>query len=192
MLFLAALIHGILIIGITFNAYVLDDLSNAISLEVTIVADPDQSIDRPDEAEYLAQASQEGGGNTLEELRARLGAFDEQLSVGASADETSGPHGAFYVLYEDGRAVPGPQPPEDLAATVAFLLSEGALTLTGQVLPVGGIREKVIAARRAGIKELIMPHENRGDFDEIPDYIRKGLKVSFARTFGDVAPLLFR
>lgn len=70
MLFLAALIHGILIIGITFNAYVLDDLSNAISLEVTIVADPDQSIDRPDEAEYLAQASQEGGGNTLEELRA--------------------------------------------------------------------------------------------------------------------------
>ncbi len=70
MLFLAALIHGILIIGVTFNAYILDDLSNAISLEVTIVADPDQAIDRPDEAEYLAQASQEGGGNTLEELRA--------------------------------------------------------------------------------------------------------------------------
>jgi protein TonB len=69
MLFLAALIHGILIIGVTFNAYVLDDLSNAISLEVTIVADPDQQIDRPDEAEYLAQASQEGGGNTTEEVR---------------------------------------------------------------------------------------------------------------------------
>jgi protein TonB len=70
MLFLAALIHGILIIGITFNPYTLDDLSNAISLEVTIVAGPDQSIDRPDEAEYLAQASQLGGGNTSEELRA--------------------------------------------------------------------------------------------------------------------------
>ena len=56
MLFLAALIHGILIIGVTFNAYVLDDLSNAISLEVTIVADPDQQIDRPDEAEYLVPA----------------------------------------------------------------------------------------------------------------------------------------
>jgi protein TonB len=70
MLFLAALIHGILIIGITFNPYTLDDLSNAISLEVTIVADPDQAIDRPDEAEYLAQASQLGGGNTAEELRA--------------------------------------------------------------------------------------------------------------------------
>ena len=69
MLFLAALIHGILIIGVTFNAYILDEFSNAISLEVTIVADPDQRIDRPDEAEYLAQASQMGGGNTSDEVR---------------------------------------------------------------------------------------------------------------------------
>jgi protein TonB len=69
MLFLAALIHGILIIGVTFNPYLLDDISDAISLEVTIVADPDQQIDRPDEAEYLAQASQLGGGNTSDEVR---------------------------------------------------------------------------------------------------------------------------
>jgi len=69
MLFLAALIHGILIIGVTFNAYILDEFSSAISLEVTIVADPDQRIDRPDEAEYLAQASQMGGGNTIDEVR---------------------------------------------------------------------------------------------------------------------------
>jgi protein TonB len=69
MLFLAALIHGILIIGVTFNPYLLDEFSDAISLEVTIVADPDQQIDRPDEAEYLAQASQEGGGNTVDEVR---------------------------------------------------------------------------------------------------------------------------
>ncbi len=69
MLFLAALIHGILIIGITFNPYLLDDFAAAISLEVTIVADPDQKIDRPDEAEYLAQASQQGGGNTAQEVR---------------------------------------------------------------------------------------------------------------------------
>lgn len=69
MLFLAALIHGILIIGVTFNAYVGDELSNAVSLEVTIVADPDQAIDRPKDAEYLAQASQQGGGNTLDQVR---------------------------------------------------------------------------------------------------------------------------
>ncbi len=69
MLFLAALIHGILIIGVTFNPYLIDEISDAISLEVTIVANPDQQIDRPDEAEYLAQASQLGGGNTSADVR---------------------------------------------------------------------------------------------------------------------------
>jgi protein TonB len=69
MLFLAALIHGILIIGVTFNAVLSDQFAETISLEVTIVADPDQQIDRPDRAEYLAQASQQGGGNTSDQVR---------------------------------------------------------------------------------------------------------------------------
>ena len=69
MLFLAALVHGILIIGVTFNVDLTDQFSNTISLEVTIVADADQQIDRPDDAEYLAQASVEGGGNTTEQVR---------------------------------------------------------------------------------------------------------------------------
>jgi len=69
MLFLAALVHGILIIGVTFNAAITDQFADAISLEVTIVADPDQQIDRPDEAAYLAQASQEGGGNITDQIR---------------------------------------------------------------------------------------------------------------------------
>jgi ATP-dependent Lon protease len=67
----------------------------------------------------------------------------------------------------------------------------GELTLTGQVLPVGGIREKVIAARRAGIKELILPAANKGDYEEIPDYIREGLTVHFAARYPEVAELLF-
>ena len=69
MLFLAALIHGILIIGITFNPELANEFAGAISLDVTIVANPDQQIDRPDEAAYLAQASQQGGGNTTEQVR---------------------------------------------------------------------------------------------------------------------------
>jgi ATP-dependent Lon protease len=68
----------------------------------------------------------------------------------------------------------------------------GELTLTGQVFPVGGIREKVIAARRAGIRELILPQDNRSDFEEVPEHIRKGIKVHFASVFEDVVPLLFR
>ena len=69
MLFLAALFHGILIIGVTFNPELGSPFADAISLEVTIVADADQQIDRPDEAAYLAQASQQGSGNTTETIR---------------------------------------------------------------------------------------------------------------------------
>ena len=69
MLFLAALIHGILIIGITFNAVLGNEFAEAISLEVTIVADPDPNVLTPEDAEYLAQASQDGAGNTQEQAR---------------------------------------------------------------------------------------------------------------------------
>ena len=67
----------------------------------------------------------------------------------------------------------------------------GELTLTGQVFPVGGIREKVIAARRAGIRELILPEDNRGDYDEVPEHIRKGIRVHFADTYAAVAKAVF-
>jgi ATP-dependent Lon protease len=67
----------------------------------------------------------------------------------------------------------------------------GELTLTGHVFPVGGIREKVIAARRAGIRELVLPEDNRGDYEEIPAHVREGFTVHFATTFADVARLLF-
>jgi ATP-dependent Lon protease len=67
----------------------------------------------------------------------------------------------------------------------------GELTLTGQVLPVGGIREKVIAARRSKIMELILPHGNRRDFEELPDYLRDGINVHFARTYREVFEYVF-
>lgn len=67
----------------------------------------------------------------------------------------------------------------------------GEITLTGEVFPVGGIREKLIAARRAGIKEIILPEDNRSDFEEVPEHVRKGLKVHFASRYNDLLPLLF-
>ncbi|OYT78774.1 MAG: endopeptidase La [Pseudomonas sp. PGPPP4] len=67
----------------------------------------------------------------------------------------------------------------------------GELTLTGQVLPIGGVREKVIAARRQKIGELILPEPNRGDFEELPAYLKEGLTVHFAKRFADVAKVLF-
>jgi periplasmic protein TonB len=76
MLFLAALVHGILIIGVTFNSIGGGENVDAISLDVTIVADPEQGA-APDDADYLAQASQEGQGNTL--LDVRPGALPQSL-----------------------------------------------------------------------------------------------------------------
>ena len=71
------------------------------------------------------------------------------------------------------------------------LAMTGELSLTGQVLPVGGIREKVIAARRIGIKELILPDDNRKDYQELPDYLQEGMTVHFAKHFDEVARLTF-
>jgi ATP-dependent Lon protease len=62
----------------------------------------------------------------------------------------------------------------------------GEITLRGQVLPVGGIKEKVLAAHRNGLKTIILPKRNKVDLDDVPDEIRKTLKFVFAETVDDV------
>lgn len=65
----------------------------------------------------------------------------------------------------------------------------GEITLRGQVLPVGGIKEKVLAAKRAGLKELILCWQNEKDVQEInPDYI-KGLQFHYVKTMNQVLEL---
>ncbi len=71
------------------------------------------------------------------------------------------------------------------------LAMTGELTLTGQVLPVGGIREKCIAAKRIQVTELILPEDNRRDFERLPDYVKAGLTVHFARHYREVAKICF-
>jgi len=71
------------------------------------------------------------------------------------------------------------------------LAMTGELTLTGQVLPIGGVREKVIAARRTRINELILPEANRRDYEELPEHIRTGMQVHFASHFREVAEIIF-
>ena len=68
----------------------------------------------------------------------------------------------------------------------------GELTLTGQVLPIGGVKEKTIAARRSGLKVLIFPESNRKDFDDLPEYLREGIEVHFAKTYRDVYNVAFQ
>lgn len=67
----------------------------------------------------------------------------------------------------------------------------GEITLRGEVLPVGGIREKVVAARRAGIRTVILPERNRADVDEIPLDVREHLNFVFAANYDDVLRTAF-
>jgi ATP-dependent Lon protease len=67
----------------------------------------------------------------------------------------------------------------------------GELTLTGKVLPIGGVREKTIAARRVKVFELIFPTDNRKDFEELPGYLKEGITAHFVEYFDDVLKFAF-
>ena len=67
----------------------------------------------------------------------------------------------------------------------------GELTLTGLVMPIGGVKEKTIAAKRSGVVDLIFPSANKKDFEELPAHIRRGLHPHFVETFDAVIKLCF-
>ncbi len=71
------------------------------------------------------------------------------------------------------------------------LAMTGELSLVGSVLPVGGLKEKTIAARRAKLKEIIIPKDNEADLEEIPDHVKKGLTFHPVSTMDEVVELLF-
>ena len=73
---------------------------------------------------------------------------------------------------------------EDLGMT-------GELTLTGKILPIGGVKEKVIAARRSGLKTLIFPKDNQRDYEELPAYIKKGIQIHFVEHYREVYSVAF-
>ena len=123
----------------------------------------------------------------LKTYRADQGFFDEafvHLHVPAGATPKDGPSAGVTIASALLSLARQQAPRSGIAMT-------GEITLTGHVLPVGGIREKVIAARRQGIYELIVPEANRGDYQELPDYLKEGMQMHFASHFRDVAKQLF-
>jgi len=101
------------------------------------------------------------------------------LHVPAGATPKDGPSAGITMALALFSLATGKPIRNDIAMT-------GELTLTGKVLPIGGVKEKTIAARRVGIHNLILPAENRKDFDELEDYIRNGITVHYADYFLDV------
>jgi ATP-dependent Lon protease len=71
------------------------------------------------------------------------------------------------------------------------LAMTGEISLTGRVLPVGGIKEKVLAARRAGADTVILPFANRRDFDELPPYVKESVGIHFVQDYSEVFKIAF-
>jgi len=67
----------------------------------------------------------------------------------------------------------------------------GELSLTGSVLPIGGVKEKIIAARRTGLTAMIFPQENKKDYDDLADYLRKGIEIHFVKEYPQAFKLAF-
>ena len=103
---------------------------------------------------------------------------DVHIHIPAGAIPKDGPSAGITLLSALASLFTGKCVNHDLAMT-------GEVTLRGQILPVGGIKEKVLAARRAGIKTVILPEKNRKDLDEIPEEIRKGLTLHFIANIDD-------
>ena len=113
--------------------------------------------------------------------------FDQHfihLHVPAGATPKDGPSAGITMATALVSMITGKTVKKKLAMT-------GELTLTGRVLPIGGVKEKTIAARRSGLKILIFPDDNHADFDDLPDYLKEGLEVHFVKTFNDVYQIVF-
>ena len=104
---------------------------------------------------------------------------DLHLHVPAGAVPKDGPSAGVAMVTSLASLLTGRTAPPDVAMT-------GEITLRGKVLPVGGIKEKLLAAKRAGIRRVLLPEQNRRDVVEIPAELLKGLELDYVGTVDDV------
>jgi ATP-dependent Lon protease len=109
---------------------------------------------------------------------------DVHIHVPAGAVPKDGPSAGVTMATAIASLVRGVPVADDVGMT-------GELTLTGQVLPIGGVREKVLAAQRAGLKRVILPSENAHDLDELPDETREEIHFTLADNIDDVFAVAF-
>ena len=108
----------------------------------------------------------------------------------------------FHIHVPEG-AIPKDGPSAGTAIAVSLLSTlcckaphsgiamTGELTLTGRVLPIGGLKEKLLAAIRNGMEKCLLPVDNAGEWDELDKDIRSAIKVEFAGSAGEVFSKLF-
>jgi ATP-dependent Lon protease len=110
---------------------------------------------------------------------------DLHIHVPAGAIPKDGPSAGVTMATAMVSALSGRKARHDLSMT-------GEITLSGRVLPIGGVKEKVLGALRAGIREILLPQDNEADLDDLSQEVRDTLKIHFAGDLGDVLALALR
>lgn len=109
---------------------------------------------------------------------------DIHLHFPEGATPKDGPSAGITITTAIISILSGKEVRQDIAMT-------GEITIRGEVLPVGGIKEKVIGAHRVGIREVILPADNEADAADIPKEVSKDMKIHFAKSYEDVEKLVF-
>jgi ATP-dependent Lon protease len=107
-----------------------------------------------------------------------LSQTDLHIHVPAGAIPKDGPSAGITIAVALASFFSGIPVRRDVAMT-------GELTLRGRVLPIGGVKEKLLAARRAGVREVILPKKNEAHLRDLPDYVKDGMTLHFISEVGD-------
>jgi ATP-dependent Lon protease len=112
----------------------------------------------------------------------RLGSIEVHIHVPAGAIPKDGPSAGTAMATAIASAMSGRPVRRDLAMT-------GEITLRGRVLPIGGVKEKVLGAHRAGIEQILLPKANEADLEDIPEEVRAALRFHFVESLDEVLRL---
>jgi ATP-dependent Lon protease len=110
---------------------------------------------------------------------------DVHVHVPAGAIPKDGPSAGIAIATALASLWRGVPVRDDLAMT-------GEVTLHGEVLPIGGVRQKVLAAQRAGIRHVVLPDRNEGEWRDVPDTLQKGITIHFVEHVTEVLDLAIR
>jgi ATP-dependent Lon protease len=143
----------------------------------------------------LGETMRESGQAALSYTRSRATALgldkkfykdiDVHVHLPEGAIPKDGPSAGITMATALVSALTGIPTREDVAMT-------GEITLLGSVLPIGGLNEKVVAAKRAGVKIVVIPKKNEKDLQELPDFIREGLEFKMVETMDQVLEIALR
>lgn len=116
--------------------------------------------------------------------RAKLEKYELHIHVPAGAVPKDGPSAGTALATSILSALLARAPTEKIAMT-------GEITLHGKVLPIGGLKEKILAAQREGIEHVLLPEKNRATFETLPQNVKRRIKVTFVKSYVEVAEIMF-